>query len=700
MKKLLLNLKDGNIFLEDTPIPSIESDEILIRTTKSLISSGTERMLINFGKQNYINKARSQPEKVKMVLDKIKNDGLIPTYRAVTNKLNTPMSIGYCNVGEVVSIGSDIKNFKVGDKVVSNTPHAEYVVSKENLTCKVDDHVDDEDAVFVILASISLQAIRNAQTEIGENFCVIGAGLVGIICTKIIESAGCNVVILDNDIERVRFSSKLGLKSFLIEENIERSIKSQYPCGADGVIIAASTEGNQPVELATKLSRNKGRIVSVGKTAINISYNNFFSKELTFKVSRSYGPGRYDYRYENKNYDYPFDYVRWTENRNFQSIINLLKNKKISFKNLISENYKIDDFKDAYENILSNKKSLAVLFNYENKRKEISKNNFIKKNNEKLKFESNNLNTCFIGAGSYASKFLIPNFKKNGFFLNEVISKTGVSGNVCKRKFGFRYSNTFSEDIFASDSEIMVISTQHNTHYNYVYKSIESGKHIFVEKPLALNKEEIDNLEKLLEKNLTYVNGEKKLLIGFNRRFAPQVVKLKSIIDKDKTKAHFIYTINAGFIPDDHWSVDKDIGGGRLIGEACHFIDLLLFLSGSEILNIKKIDHDKKKEAFSIFINFKNYSTGVIHYITNGSKAYPKENLLTFINDGIIEIKNFKSMSAFGVPGFKSMNLWNQDKGVSEMIKKFKNSLHTKENLIPLNQIIEVTRRCIELKGE
>lgn len=701
MKQLLLNIRSGEIYVHDIPIPTINNDEILIRTKKSLISSGTEKMLINFGKQNYLEKARGQPEKFKMVMDKIKNDGLIPTYRSVKNKLEEPMQLGYCNIGEIIDLGKDVTDFKIGDRVISNSPHAEFVVSKKNLTCKVDNDVNDDDAVFTVLASISLQAVRSIKPEISENYCIIGAGLVGIICGKLLETSGCNVTLIDNDVERIIKSKKLGLDAIILDHNIKSTIENKYLNKVDGVIISASTESNTPIELATDLVRNKGKIISVGKTAINISYNDFFKKELSFGVSRSYGPGRYDFKYEKKNYDYPLEYVRWTENRNFQSILNLLNKNKIIFRDLISKKYRIDDFKSAYEDILKDKSNLGVLFEYDFAQdiSQAAEKTHINLKREKVDNKFDNLNTSFIGCGNYSRNFLIPIFKKNKFNLVDVVSKTGISGQLAKNKFSFQKNSTNANETISNlDNNIVVITTKHDTHAEYILQAMKYKKNIFVEKPMAINSKEIKEIEKVYLNTKEYKNEEIKFVVGFNRRFSPHITKLKSLLKNNKKNKNFVYTINAGKLAEDHWTLDKKIGGGRLIGEVCHFIDLLTFLSGTKIINYDKKPINNFNNNFSIFLEFEDNSTGVINYLSDGNKSFPKEKLTVFSDGSVFEIDNFKKMSAYGVKNFKSMNFWNQDKGLNEMVKQFKNSINKNQNnIIPFNDIISVSNICVEL---
>ena len=701
MKQLFLNIKSGEIYALDIPIPTISNDEILIKTKKTLISSGTEKMLINFGKQNYLEKAKGQPEKLKMVIDKIKNDGLIPTYRSIKNKLDEPMQLGYCNVGEIVDLGKDITTFKIGDRVISNSPHAEFVISKENLTCKVEHNISDDDAVFTVLASISLQAVRNIKPEISENYCIIGAGLVGIICGKLLEVSGCNVTLIDNDAIRVEMSKKMGLEAIEIGNNVKSTIENKYQNRVDGVIISASTESNDPIELAIDLVRNKGKIISVGKTAINISYNDFFKKELSFGVSRSYGPGRYDFKYEKKNYDYPLEYVRWTENRNFQSILNLLYKNKIIFRDLVSKKYKIDDFKNAYVNILNDKNNLGVLFEYDTIQTSTQTEHKaqLNLNKKKLNNKSSNLDTSFIGCGNYSRNFLIPTFKKNNFNLVNVVSKTGISGQLAKNKFIFQKTSTNSDEVISNlDNNIVVITTNHDTHAKYILKAMKYKKNIFVEKPLAINSQEIEEINTVYSNTKEYKNEELKFLIGFNRRFSPHIVKLKSLLKNNKKTKNFVYTINSGKLDESHWTLDKKIGGGRLVGEVCHFIDLLTFLAGVKIRKYDKHPNNNINNNFSIFLEFEDNSTGVINYLSEGNKSYPKEKLMVFFDNSVIEIDNFKKMNAYGVKNFKGMNFWNQNKGLDEMVKQFKNSIiKNQNNIISFDDILSVSKICVEL---
>ena len=704
MKQILQSLKTGQTQLFNVPSPQVTKGSLLIQTSHTLVSAGTERMLVDFGKAGWIEKARLQPDKVKMVLDKIKTDGLKPTLDAVFNKLEQPLPLGYCNVGKVADVCSSVMGFGIEDRVISNGKHAEVVNVSVNLCAKVPETVSDEEAAFTVLGAIALQGVRLSLPTLGESFVVTGLGLVGLMTVQLLRANGCRVLGVDYDPVKLSLAKKFGAEVVDLsigQDPVLVSEKFSRGRGVDGVIITASTKSNDPVHNAALMSRKRGRIILVGVTGLELSRNDFFKKELTFQVSASYGPGRYDPNYEEKGQDYPVGFVRWTEQRNFEAVLDMMAMGKLDVKSLISHRFQIDDAENAYALLTGSEPTLGILLNYpgievneQSRKVEFSKSGKI----PSVNFNGNSSSflrakLSFIGSGNYASSVLIPAFKRTGAELVSVASSQGVSGVHVGKKFGFAETTTDADSIFSdSSNDAVVITTRHNCHAEFVLKAISSGKHVFVEKPLCLGLEELKSIEN------TY-DPAKIIMVGFNRRFAPQVQKIKDLLKASSGPKSFIMTVNAGPIPPDHWTQDLSVGGGRIVGEACHFIDLLRFLAGEQISEWKCAWMDSKThDSASIQLVFKCGSIGTVHYFANGPKSFSKERLEVFVDGKTLQLDNFRKLSGFGWGGFKKMNLWKQDKGHRNCCDAFINAVSKGESApIPIEELIEVSRVSIEI---
>ena len=701
MKQILQNISNGEIEYIELPKPSVAENDIIINTNVSLISSGTERMLLNFGKASYWEKARQQPEKFKEVLNKISTDGLLTTMDAVKYKLSQPLPLGYSNVGVITDVGRNVRGFSIGDRVVSNGPHAECVKVPQNLCALIPKNVDNESASFTVLASIGLQGIRLAEPTIGESFVVIGAGLIGLLTVQILIANGCKVLAIDLNDEQLELASQFGAITCNPSsvDTVTAGINFSKGDGVDGVIIAATTKSNDLISQAAQMSRKRGRIILVGVTGLELNRSDFYEKELTFKVSCSYGPGRYDPLYENKGQDYPLPFVRWTQKRNFEAILEMLNNDLINVKPLITHNFLFEDAKKAYKTLIHNK-SLGIILNYKKSKQEsvlqevqLKKNNF---NNKKSKIG-------FIGAGNYGSRVLIPAFKDAEAQLHTLITNGSYKSILQGKKFGFSKASTdVSEILTNQDINTVVIATRHDSHAHLVSKALESGKNVFVEKPLAINLSELKQVE-LSYKNFINTGNKVILMVGFNRRFSPHAQKMKALIDPIKAPKSFIITVNAGYIAPEHWTQDKKIGGGRIIGEACHFIDLMCYFANSKIISIQAhcMSNNNKTEKVednaSITLGFMDGSFGTILYLSNGAKNFPKERVEIFVEGKILQLDNFKKLSGYGWNNFKKMNFWNQNKGQKDCIKAFLNSIRTNYSPISPEQIFEVTRTSIKV---
>lgn len=694
MKQVLQNLNNGETLLEEVPIPKVSAGQVLIQSHCTLVSAGTERMLVDFGKGNLIQKARSQPDKVKQVIEKIKTDGLMPTIDAVRNKLNTPLPLGYCHVGKVLESRSD--NFAIGDRVVSNGKHAEVVSVPQNLCAKIPDNVDDETASFTVIGAIALQGIRLIKPSLGETVVVTGLGLIGLVAVQLLKANGCRVIGIDFDSEKTALARQFGAETVDLSQGqdpITFAEKFSRGRGVDAVLITASTQSNEPIHQAATMCRKRGRIVLVGVVGMEMSRADFYEKELSFQVSCSYGPGRYDPQYEEKGNDYPFAYVRWTEQRNFEAILDMMADGRLNMQALITHQFKISEANQAYD-VIQNESPLGVLLQYEHDQKIEHKRNIALVESP---VEAKPATLGFIGAGNYASSVLVPAFANTNARLKSIASATGVSSIHLGKKFEIENATTDAESLLKDDDiNALVVSTRHNSHAYWVQAAIEAGKHIFVEKPLAINREELEEINAQLNNSI-----EKPIImLGFNRRYAPHIKTIKSLLEQKSQATNLVMTVNAGHIPAEHWTQDPLVGGGRIIGEACHFVDLLRFLTGSPISNASAIAMDSEsKDSVIITLRFENGSTGTIHYLANGSKAFPKERLEVFCGSGILQLDNFRKLNAFGWKNVKSQKLWRQDKGQRTCAKAFVDALTfgDRSDLIPFEELYEVASTCLDI---
>ncbi len=704
MKQVMQDLTSGEMLLVDAPAPMTTKVDVNIATTKSLISLGTERTLVDFGKAGYIQKAMQQPEKVKMVLDKVKTDGLLTTIETVRSKLTEPMPLGYCNVGVVTAVGSSVKEFAIGDRVVSNGPHADLVRVSKNLCAKIPDNVSDESAVFTVLGSIGLQGIRLLKPTLGESIVVVGVGLIGLITVQLLKASGCRVLAIDYDCKKLELAKQYGAEVFNPATDgdvIEAGIAFSRGAGVDGVIITASTKSNDPVTNAAQMSRKRGRIILVGVTGLQLNRADFYEKELTFQVSCSYGPGRYDKNYEDRGEDYPIGFVRWTEQRNFEAILDMMSSGALKLDTLISHKFDFTDAKSAYGLVSTEPNALGIMLEYNS--------DVEARCIKEVVFDQNISNTPsevsvgFVGAGNYASRVLIPAFKSADVNLEEILTSKGLSGAIHGKKAGFTKATTDTDAFFTSSNfNLVVIATQHNSHGKFVIDALKNDKHVFVEKPLALTMEQINAIKE------QYKEKEKagktlNLMVGFNRRFSPHVKKMKELLGQVSDPKSFIITVNAGEIPDGEWPQDWELGGGRIIGEGCHFIDLMRFLAGSKIVSIqtRRIDNLKSsnitEDKAVIILGFEDGSFGTINYLANGSSKFPKERIEVFVSGRVLQLDNFIKLKAYGWPGFKKMNLWKQDKGQVACAKEVVNAIKEGKGApIPIDEIFEIAEATIQ----
>lgn len=695
MRQVLQSLRDGSTEVADVPSPGSRRGHLLIRTERTLVSAGTERMMVEFGKAGWIQKARQQPDKVRMVWDKMLTDGIQPTIEAVFGKLDQPLPLGYCNVGTVVDVGAGVQGFKVGDRVASNGKHADVVSVPVNLCARVPEGVSDEEASFTVLGAIALQGIRLVQPTLGEAVVVTGMGLIGIVTAQLLRAHGCRVLGIDFDPKKLALARQFGAETVDLsagEDPVAAADRFSRGRGVDAVIVTAATRSNEPMHQAALMCRKRGRIVLVGVTGLELSRDDFFKKEITFQVSCSYGPGRYDPNYEDKGQDYPFGFVRWTEQRNLEAVLDMMSDGRLDVKPLVSHRYPIDDALAAYEVVGGSEPSLGIVLAYP----EATDRQPVLQRTVELRSSGGAPGTgtvSFLGAGNYATAVLIKAFREAGATLRTVASSGGVTGLHAGRKFGFERTTTDSASLFAdAGTDAVVITTRHDSHAGFVLQAIESGKHVFVEKPLCLTMDEADRIEAALAAAPKPIT----LMVGFNRRFAPQVQRMHALLRGASGPKSFVMTVNAGAIPADHWTQDAEQGGGRIVGEGCHFIDLLRFLAGAPIESFsRETMASPTSDTTSFTMRFADGSIGTVHYFANGCKAFPKERLEVFAQGGVLQLDNFRKLRGFGWKGFKSMNLWRQDKGQSACAAAFLAAIRGGAAPIPHAEILEVARASI-----
>jgi predicted dehydrogenase/threonine dehydrogenase-like Zn-dependent dehydrogenase len=663
MIQIFQNFSSGETIIQQVPIPAVGPGHMLVRSGASLLSAGTERMLVEFGKASLLDKARQQPDKVRMVLDKARSDGIGPTIRSVKAKLDQPLPLGYSNVGTVIEVGDGVSGFSVGDRVVSNGHHAEVVCVPSNLCAHIPAGVDDESAAFTVLGAIALQGIRLLQPTLGESVVVTGLGLIGLLAVQVLRANGCNVLGIDPDSARCKLAEK----------------------------------SNEPVHQAATMCRKRGRIVLVGVTGLELSRADFYEKELSFQVSCSYGPGRYDPNYEEKGHDYPFGFVRWTEQRNFEAVLGLMASGAIDVKPLISHRFSIDEAASAYD-VLGKENPLGILIQYPGLEERAVKR-IVPLAAAEADYAAGQPVVAMIGAGNYAGQVLIPAFKKAGAHLHTLVSSGGVTSVHHGKRHGFANAAT-DPAVAMSDEQVsaVVIATRHDSHAEYVLQAIDSGKDVFVEKPLCLT---LDKLERI--KAALSGIASTRLMVGFNRRFSPLTRRMQELLASLSSRKSFIMTVNAGSIAADHWTQDPEVGGGRIVGEGCHFIDLLRFLAAAPISNWSvsqlRDSADRVSDKVSISLEFEDGSQGTIHYLANGHRSFPKERLEVFCAGKVLQLDNFRRLRGWGWKGFSGMRLWRQDKGQEACVAAFVNAIREgRASPIPLEEIIEVSRVSIEVQ--
>jgi len=738
MKQILQSLKDGTIQLAEIPVPAVKPGHLLIRTDKTLISLGTERMLLKFGRSGWIDKARQQPDKVKQVIRKIKTDGLVPTVQAVMNKLDQPLPLGYCNAGTVLEVGRGVHGFQPGDRVVSNGNHAEVVCVPEHLCAPIPAEVDTTTASFTVLSAIALQGVRLIDPSLGESVAILGLGLIGLLAGQILRANGCRVIGFDPDPEKVALARGFGFEALVLADGldpVEAGVQFSGGEGVDAVLITAATTSNEPIQQSPRMCRKRGRVVLVGVIGLELSRDDFYKKEISFQVSCSYGPGRYDPAYEQKGLDYPIGFVRWTEQRNFQAILQLMAEKRLSVQGLVSRTIPIGEAQAAYELVEKDPKIMGLVLDYPGP-VDMGRRVCLRSGLEaavgaggragvRAGFKPaltplgsnagpNPVPTPpgtasepivgFIGAGGFAASTLLPAFAAHGATLHTIASAGGVSGTHLGWKFGFQVSTTDTQELYKDPAvNVAVITTRHDSHARFVLEALAAGKHVFVEKPLCLTRDELQAIREAYAK--AAAQG-RLLMVGFNRRFSPLVASMKKVLDANPDPKYLTMTVNAGRIPGDHWTQDDDSGGGRILGEGCHFIDLLRFLVGKPIVEVSSTSGRRPSagkiapDSAVITLAFADGSLGTIQYFAEGHKDFPKERLEVFQSGKILQLDNFIRVDGYGFEKFRGEKLWAQDKGHKDQVGAFLEAIRKGQpSPIPFDEIVEVTEATFAAAG-
>jgi predicted dehydrogenase/threonine dehydrogenase-like Zn-dependent dehydrogenase len=701
MKQILQNLSNGETLLAEVPAPATPRGGLRIATRASLVSLGTERMLLEFGQANLIEKARQKPDKVKQVLAKIKTDGLFNTLEAVRAKLNEPLVLGYCNAGVVLEVGQGVTGWQPGDRVLSNGPHAEVAAVPVNLCARIPANVPDAHASFAVTGAIALQGIRLLNPTLGELFQVTGLGLIGLLAVQLLRAHGCRVLGVDFDSAKCALAREFGADTVDLsrgEDAVAAARAFTGGRGLDGVLITAATQSSEPVAHAAHACRKRGRIVLVGVTGLALNRADFYEKELTFQVSCSYGPGRYDPEFEDNGHDYPLPFVRWTEQRNFEAVLAQMSAGTLNVAPLVSRRFNFDHALEAYATV-NDRSTLGLILEYTQPLPTLAS---VASQTVRHAIPTGR-NTAtpvigVIGAGVFATRAMLPALAaQTPLQFHAIVSAHGVTAAQAARKFGFATSSTDTASVLSDpDINVVFIASHDAAHARQTIAALSAGKHVFVEKPLCLTLEELQEIEQAA------AASHSLLMVGYNRRFSQHVAKMKSLLDGVRAPRAMIYTVNAGFVPSGHWLFNPASGGGRIIGEACHFVDLLRFLAGSPIVASSAEylggPDGRLGDVAMLHLRFADGSVGSVHYLANGNLKFPKERLDVFCGGRVLQLDNFRKLTGFGWSGFSSFKTWKQDKGHQAEFAAFMHAVRSDlPSPIPREELFEVSRATIQL---
>lgn len=699
MKQLFLSVNNGSMTVVDTPTPIIKDNTVIVETLYSVVSAGTERSIASFGGKNLIQKAMERPDQVKKVTERMSTDGILTTVESAFGRLKDPMPMGYTAVGKITEMGHGVTDFKVGDIVaeVGQAYHSEVNRVGKNLVVRVPEELEDiRQAAFGALGGIALEGIHQAEVMPGETVAVIGLGLLGHICVRILFAYGCDVIgydVVDKSLPATK------LKAFINSTDdsavdITKSLTQGR--GVDKVIITAATNSNDPINLSEAITRDRGIICMIGVTQLNLDRRTFYERELTFKIARSYGPGRYDPAYEEAGFDYPIGYVRFTEGRNVEEFVRLLATKSMNIADLITHVVPFSEAAKAYEMITTNpnhEKYIGVLLKYEDNKEKWNK---VVETAAKTPVKKDQVGFGLIGAGNFARVTMLPSMQSSGLYRFKGLATTGGIGAAqANEVFHFDYTtNDYKGLMTDKDIDLIGISTQHNSHAKFVIEALKAGKSVYCEKPLCLTLEELNQIEE------AYKNSSGQLFCGLNRRHAPLIAEIKKYLKTGLIPAVYDYIANAGYIPETHWTQDETKGGGRIIGEAIHFVDTIMYLDGSELLDLKVSFAENpgypKKDNAIISLKFASGAIGTIIYTSMGSKKYPKEQLRVFSNGSVYEMDNYVNMTKYSSSSKKKEIKLKQDKGFGNEYRMIADVLKGKKKNTTVEDAIKAHRMLLE----
>jgi len=717
MRQLLQNINTGKSIVVEVPAPRPGPGEVLVRVGASLVSAGTERMVVEFAEKNIVQKAVARPDLVRQVLDKASREGILSTISSVQNRLDTDMALGYSNAGEVLEVGAAVSEFKVGDRVAcaggGYAVHAEVVRVPRNLVAKIPRSTSPraeiafEEAAFTTVGAVGLQGLRLAKLQLGETVAVVGLGLIGLLVVQLARAAGCIVIGMDIDQKRCRLAEQLGCIATTSDAKQMRNTVAAATTGtgADAVVIAASTKSNEPINLAGDIARDRGRVVAVGAVGLEIPRKTYYEKELSVYVSRSYGPGRYDPEYEQYGHDYPIGYVRWTENRNMEAFLQLLADGRINVRELITHRFPIEQASQAYDLISAKtgESFIGVVITYPHVPSD-SRHVNLRPEPVVGTVSVAKVTLGVVGAGNFASAVLLPVLKEiPNLELVGIATASGVSARAAGKRYGFGYcSSEYQEIIRDPNINAIVIATRHHLHAQQVVAALEAGRHVFCEKPLCVSEQELGEIQSVYQR--VRLDAAKPLLmVGYNRRFAPLATQMRDFFGDTQEPLMMHYRVNAGFLPSTHWTQLKEEGAGRIIGEVCHFIDFLVWLSGRKVTsvyatvlpNAGKYSDDN----LAATLEFADGAVGTITYVANGDKSFPKERIEVFGNGAVATLDDFRVLTTVQAGRTRTLrSLLRQDKGHSREWTEFVNAISSgNRSPIEFGELVNVSQACFRM---
>jgi len=704
MKQIIQSYRSGELWLAEVAAPACKSGGVLVRTQVSFVSAGTERMLVDFAKKNLVGKAVAMPDQVKKVLRKVKSEGLFSTIEKVQAKLDQSIPLGYSCAGIVEEVGSQVRGLCVGDRVACGgagfANHAELNYVPKNLVVKIPEGVSFEDASCATVGSIALQGIRQCDLRLGESVCVMGLGLLGLLSVQMLKAAGCRVIGFDPNVLRCDLASNLGADVVVSNQLVMAVDAFSHGFGVDAVLIAAATKSNEPVTVAGEIARHRGKVVVTGMVGMDLPRDQYYKKELDFKLSLSYGPGRYDAQYEEAGQDYPYGYVRWTEQRNIQAFLEMVAGGQVTPSGLVTHRYPIDEALDAYDLLLGKKTEpyLGIVIEYP---KEGTADTCVQIQpcpSNLAKVGTKPIGVGFIGAGNFTKAVLLPELKKKSddVSLVGVCTASGMNASETARKEGFLYGGTDREKVFRDERiDSVFVTTPHNSHVPLVCEALQAGKHVFVEKPLAINREQLDQFSEVWN-SLNSQGSGSIAMVGFNRRFSPHAVLLKDYFSSRRTPLVINYRVNAGMIPIDHWTQNLEVGGGRIVGEVCHFIDMASSVVGCDVTEVQACcvvtdnQTEVAEDSVSINLKYRDGSLATIFYVAYGSPEVSKERCELFASESVAVLDDFRQTRCYGKLGKRKLKS-KQSKGFTEEIQAFLEGIRSGRMPISMESLVNTT---------